>query len=69
MSSWKTTVCGILSIIAAAATLIAIPLLDADPLTVPNYTAFVAALTAGIGLLYARDNGVTSEAAGAITKI
>lgn len=65
MNSWKTTVCGILSIIAAAATLVAIPLLDQDPLTVPNWTAFVAAATAGIGLILARDNSKTSEAVGA----
>lgn len=65
MASWKTTVCGILSIVAAGATLVAIPLLDSDPLTVPNWTAFVAAVTAGIGLIFARDNGVTSEQAGA----
>jgi hypothetical protein len=65
MNSWKTTLCGILTIAASGITLVAIPLLDNDPLTVPNYTAFVAALTAGIGLLFARDNGVTSEAAGA----
>jgi hypothetical protein len=63
--SWKTTLCGLLTIAASGITLVAIPLLDADPLTVPNWTAFIAALTAGIGLLFARDNGVTSESAGA----
>ena len=68
-ASWKTTLCGILTIAASGITLVAIPLLDADPLTIPNYTAFIAALTAGIGLLFARDNGVTSEAAGAVTKL
>lgn len=65
MNSWKTTLCGILSIVAAGVTLIAIPLLDQDPLTVPNYTAFVAAITAGIGLLFARDNDKTSLEVGA----
>jgi len=65
MKSWKTTVCGLLAILAAAATMIGIPLLDADPLTVPNYTAFLATATTAIGLLFARDNGVTSEQAGA----
>ena len=63
--SWKTTLCGILTIAASGITLVAIPLLDADPLTLPNWTAFIAALTAGIGLLFARDNAVTSESAGA----
>lgn len=60
MSSWKTTVCGILSIIASVITLIAIPLLDQDPITVPNWTAAGAAVMAGVGLLFARDNDKTS---------
>jgi len=68
-ASWKTTLCGILTIAASGITLVAIPLLDADPLTIPNYTAFIAALTAGIGLLFARDNNVTSAMAGAVTKL
>jgi hypothetical protein len=68
-SSWKTTLCGILSIAAAAITLVVLPLVDADPLTLPNYTAFVAALTAGVGLMYARDNDKTSAAVGATTKL
>ena len=63
--SWKTTLCGILTIAASGITLVAIPLLDADPLTVPNYTAFVATLTAGIGLILARDNDKTSLDVGA----
>lgn len=65
MNSWKTTLCGVLSILAAVATLIAIPLLDADPLTVPNWTAAGAAIMAGVGLVLARDNSKTSESAGA----
>lgn len=64
MASWKTTVCGILGIVVAGINFIAMPMLDADPATLPNYTAFVAALTAGIGLLFARDNNVSSEQAG-----
>ena len=68
-ASWRTTLCGILSIAAAAITLVVLPLVDADPLTLPNYTAFVASLTAGIGLMFARDNNVTSLAAGATTKL
>jgi hypothetical protein len=38
---------------------------DADPLTVPDWGAVVAAIIAGIGLISARDNNVTSEQAGA----
>ncbi len=65
MKSWKTTVSGILSIIAAGITLVAIPVLDSNPLTVANYEAFAAAVIAGVGLIAARDNNVTSEMVGA----
>lgn len=40
-------------------------LLDGDPATVPDYDGTIAAITAGIGLLFARDSNVTSEQAGA----
>ncbi|MCX7804795.1 MAG: hypothetical protein N3A38_06340 [Planctomycetota bacterium] len=65
MKSWKTTLCGILSVIASGITLVVLPLLDADPATVPNWGAFAAALTAGVGLILARDNDKTSESVGA----
>jgi len=64
MRSWRTTVCGVLSIIAAGITLIAIPLLDADPGTMPNWSAFGVAAVAGIGLIFARDNNKSSEDVG-----
>lgn len=38
---------------------------DNDPTTVANWGGVVSAITAGIGLIVARDNGVTSEDAGA----
>ena len=63
--SWKTTLCGILGILAAAINLIAIPLLDADPVTTANFGGFLAIAVPAIGLLFARDNNVTSEQAGA----
>ena len=37
---------------------------DNDPSTVPEWGAVVAAIIAGIGLIAARDNNVTSEQAG-----
>jgi hypothetical protein len=40
-------------------------LFDADPLTLPDWGAVGAAVMAGIGLLAARDNKVSSEQAGA----
>lgn len=59
--SWKTTVTGALTIlvalIGAAKAMIAGTPVD--------YPTVVTAITAGVGLMTARDNNVTSEAAGA----
>lgn len=64
ISSWKTTaaaVAGLLGLLSAAAQ----ALLDADPATNPDWnTLFVLAMPM-VGLLFARDNAVSSEAAGA----
>ena len=65
MAPGKPKVVGILSLITAAITLIAIPLLDSDPATVPNYSAFLALILPNIGLLFARDSNLTSEQVGA----
>lgn len=64
MKSWKTTVLGI-STILAAVTGIVQSLLDNDPATNPDFTVAIAAITSGVGLIFARDNNVTSEKAGA----
>jgi hypothetical protein len=64
MKSWKTSAAGIAAIVAALATAVG-ALFDADPLTMPDWGAVAAAVMAGIGLIAARDNGVTSEQAGA----
>lgn len=64
MTSWKTTTAGIAAIVAALATAVG-ALFDADPVTMPDWGAVAAAVMAGIGLIAARDNGVTSEQAGA----
>ena len=64
MKSWKTTltgICAILVALAGAATL----LLDGDAATNPNWTAVIAAVVAGVGLISARDNNKSSEDAGA----
>jgi len=63
--SWKTTVSGIMGIIVAGWQLIGAPLLDSDPATVANFSAFIPVLLVGLGLVAARDNGVSSEEAGA----
>ena len=65
MKSWKTTLCGVLGAIAAAITLVAVPLMDNDESTNPNWAGMGAALATAAGLFYARDNNVTSEQAGA----
>lgn len=64
MTSWKTTAAGIAAIVAALATAVG-ALFDSDPLSMPDWGAVAAAVMAGVGLIAARDNGVTSEQAGA----
>lgn len=61
-ASWKTTVTGILTIVVAVGNA-AINYLKAG--TLPDFTGLITAVTAGVGLIAARDNGVTSESAGA----
>jgi len=68
-ASWRTTLCGILGILAAGITMVAVPLLDNDPLTLANWTAFGTTTVTAIGLLFARDNLVSSEKAGATTRL
>jgi hypothetical protein len=62
--SWKTTAAGIGAILTALGSILT-AYFDGNPDTVPDYAALVAAMIAGIGLLAARDNGVSSEDAGA----
>jgi hypothetical protein len=64
MTSWRTTTAGIAAIVVAIGTAVG-ALFDADPLTLPDWGAVAAAVMAGIGLLAARDNKVSSEQAGA----
>ncbi len=64
IKSWKTSLAGI----AAVGVVLFAALemhFDNDPLTVPNWGAVVGAMIAGVGLLFARDNDVSSESAGA----
>ena len=62
-SSWRTTLAGIGALLIAVGTMLA-AVTDGNPETVPNTEMLIAALT-GLGLLAARDNGVSSEKAGA----
>ena len=61
--SWKTTTAGAAGIIIAIASCVQAQF-DGDPSTVPNYEIALAAVITGIGLLFSRDNDVSSEAAG-----
>ena len=60
MKSWKTTLCGVLGIVGAAIT----QFFPEYPL-VFKVGGFMAAIGPALGLLFARDNNVTSEQAGA----
>ena len=65
MKSWKTTLCGILGVVAAGITMIAQPMLDGDPATIPQWGVFGTTVAAAVGLLFARDNDRSSEDVGA----
>jgi ABC-type cobalamin transport system permease subunit len=60
MKSWKTTVGGIGAILAAVGGALSL-LFDNNPATNPDWTGVVSAVTAGVGLIFARDNDKTSE--------
>jgi len=64
MKSWKTTLAGIGTILAAVGVALTAQF-DADPATVANWGAVIGAFTAGIGLISARDNDKTSGDVGA----
>lgn len=64
-ASWKTTVCGILGVVVAAATLL-LAALDGDPETKVDFAAFMNALAAAgiggtIGMFFTRDDDKSSE--------
>lgn len=62
--SWKTTAMGVVSILTALIS-IANALLNGTPIA---WETTIAAITAGIGLIAARDNDKTSLDVGAKTK-
>ena len=59
-NSWKTTTAGIAAILCAITGAVGL-MLDGKPDTNPDWTAVIAAVTAGIGLIAARDNDKSSE--------
>lgn len=63
-ASWRTTLFGVGGLVTViAGTLNA--LFDGNSATNPDWTAVIAAVSACVGLLFARDNKVTSEQANA----
>lgn len=62
--SWKTSVAGVATIIAALATAVS-AMFDSDPNTVPEWGLLIGMLFGGAGLMLARDNDKSSEAVGA----
>lgn len=64
MRSSRTTIAGIAAILTAGGAALT-ALSDGDPLTTPDWASLIAACIAGAGLIFARDNNVTSEQAGA----
>lgn len=63
-ASWKTSAAGVGAILTALGTACTYQF-DNDPTTSPDWAVVVVAIVAGLGLLFARDNKVSSEQAGA----
>lgn len=63
MKSWKTTAAGITTIVSALCGVVS-ALVDNSPATNPDWTTVIAAVTTGFGLIFARDNKVSSEDVG-----
>lgn len=63
-ASWRTTLFGaggIVAVVVAAINALA----DGNPSTNPDWTSVIASISACVGLLFARDNVVSSEQSGA----
>ena len=63
MRSWKTTLLGVGTMLAVVGAALKAAF-DGDPATVVEYGPLAAGLTAGIGLVFARDNDRSSEDVG-----
>jgi peptidoglycan/LPS O-acetylase OafA/YrhL len=62
--SWKTSAAGIAAIVVAVASCVQAAF-DGNPDTAPNFEVAIAAVISGLGLIFARDNNVSSESVGA----
>lgn len=63
--SWRTGLAGVLTALVTILPQI-VYAIDGDPATITDWNTVVAGGIAAIGFLAARDNKVTSEAAGAV---
>ena len=63
MKSWRTTATGILAIVVAIAGAVKAEL-DGDVTTTADWGAVAAAIIAGVGLIAARDNRISSQDVG-----
>jgi hypothetical protein len=61
--SWKTTMAGVAAILTALGSALT-AIFDGNPSTNVEIATTVSAIMAGIGLIMARDNNVSSEQAG-----
>lgn len=71
VASWRTTALGVVSLLLIAGRAVAIPLLDDDPETLPNFRLLLEAaidwspvIAVGLGLMVSRDNKVSSQEVG-----
>jgi predicted Zn-dependent protease len=62
-SSWKTSLAGVASILTGLLALVHSG--QNGTITTADITTALTAITAGVGLIFARDNNVSSEEAGA----
>lgn len=60
----RTSIAGIGALLVAIGGALG-AIFDGDPLTNPDWTAVVAAVTVAVGLIFARDSNKTSEQVGA----
>ena len=56
--NWKTTGAGVAAIVVAAGAILT-AMTDNDPATNPDWAALVAAVIAGIGLIFAKDSNIS----------
>lgn len=63
--SWRTTTAALLGIVSMIALAVK-AMIDGDPSTSPQLEVVIPAVIGQIGLIFARDNVVSSEQAGAV---